>query len=552
MGRSAAKPQIRCAIYTRKSSDEGLDQAFNSLDAQREACEAYVKSQAGEGWKTLPTAYDDGGVSGGTMDRPSLKRLLADVERGAIDVIVVYKVDRLTRSLTDFARMVEVFDRCGVSFVSVTQAFNTTSSMGRLTLNVLLSFAQFEREITGERIRDKIAASKAKGMWMGGMPPLGYDIPTDQTSRALTVNPAEAEVVRDIYRRYLQLKSVSALREALRRDGVVSKHWITRGGKERGGAPFSSGSLFHLLQSRIYLGDITHRGERHPGTHAAIVDPAMFEAVQRQMAANAVTRHANRPSQTRPLKGLLFNALGDRMTPAFAYGKNGKRHAYYVALAMQRAHKAPAGVISRVSAPALEKLLVSRLQALLATPETDWDVLCDLVRRIEVLNAGVMVDLDQASVLGLGDPTVALGRLQSRLEATDRLSCAPGEQTLKFFIATRPVFRGGRTWLVRPDGAASPALRKPDMQLIKALVQAHRALADHDAAPAQALEDWRGARAIADSYLRRLTSIAFLAPDVQRAILEGYQPAGLTAQQLCRQGFPLAWADQRRMFGLDG
>jgi site-specific DNA recombinase len=546
MAKAAA---TRCAIYTRKSSEEGLDQAFNSLDAQREACEAYVKSQAGEGWKALSNLYDDGGFSGGAMDRPALKRLLADVERGAIDVVVVYKVDRLTRSLTDFARMVEVFDRHGVSFVSVTQAFNTTSSMGRLTLNVLLSFAQFEREITGERIRDKIAASKAKGMWMGGMPPLGYDIPTDQTSRALVVNPAEATVVRNIFERYLKLKSVSALREQLTRDGVVSKRWLTRGGVERGGVAFSAGSLFHLLQSRVYLGEITHRGQRHPGAHPAIVEPELFDAVQRQMAANTAKRRQRTQHNARPLKGLLFDAAGDRMSPSFAYGKNKTRHAYYVSLAVQRAQKPKPGVISRVPALAFEELLLERLRQLTADPQGEWPAVLAHVRRVELLSEGVSVALDPG-MLGPGKSTSGVSRLQARLESGDRLIYDPADDALKLLIATRPVFRGGRTWLVRPGGAKA-ASTKPDQKLIKSLAQAHRTLKEYGAGPTQTVDEWREARAMADSYLRRLTSLAFLAPDIQVAIIEGRQPAGLSAQQLIKQNLPLAWADQRRMLGLE-
>jgi site-specific DNA recombinase len=250
---------IRCAIYTRKSSDEGLDQAFNSLDAQREAGEAYVTSQTCEGWKIIATRYDDGGHSGGTMERPGLQRLLADVEHGRIDVVVVYKIDRLTRSLADFARIVERFDAQSVSFVSVTQAFNTTSSMGRLTLNVLLSFAQFEREVTGERIRDKIAASKAKGMWMGGNLPLGYDLPAPGT-RTLQVNEAEAVTVRQIFARYLELGSVHRLQRDLAEQAVCSKQRVTGTGKTIGGKPMNRGALFHLLRNRIYLGQIVHKG----------------------------------------------------------------------------------------------------------------------------------------------------------------------------------------------------------------------------------------------------------------------------------------------------
>ena len=262
----------RCALYTRKSSEEGLDQQFNSLDAQREACEAFVKSQKSEGWRSLATRYDDGGVSGGSLQRPALQRLLADITADKIDVVVVYKIDRLTRSLADFARMVELFDRHRVSFVSVTQAFNTTSSMGRLTLNVLLSFAQFEREVTGERIRDKIAASKAKGMWMGGTVPLGYEVPTD-ASRALVLNEAEATTVRTIFKAYLELGSVPVLQRWLDARGIRSKRRTTRGGRVMGGLPFSRGALFHLLRNRTYLGLIVHQHQAHPRRHAESSPP---------------------------------------------------------------------------------------------------------------------------------------------------------------------------------------------------------------------------------------------------------------------------------------
>ena len=257
----------RCAIYTRKSSEEGLEQDFNSLDAQREACEAFIKSQAGEGWRLLRQHYDDGGLSGATMERPALQRLLTDIREHQVDVVVVYKVDRLTRSLADFAKMVEIFDAQGVSFVAVTQQFNTTTSMGRLTLNVLLSFAQFEREVTGERIRDKIAASKRKGMWMGGNPPLGYDA----RDRQLLVNEAEAATVRDIFERYLRLGSVRLLKRALDRDGVCSKQRVSASGRESGGRSLSRGALYNLLSNPIYIGEIRHKGTSYPGQHTPII-----------------------------------------------------------------------------------------------------------------------------------------------------------------------------------------------------------------------------------------------------------------------------------------
>ena len=332
-----AAPTKRCAIYTRKSSDEGLDQAFNSLDAQREAGEAYVKSQASEGWKLIPVLYDDGGFSGGSMERPALRRLLDDVEAGRIDVVVVYKIDRLTRSLADFARIVETFDARSVSFVSVTQAFNTTSSMGRLTLNVLLSFAQFEREVTGERIRDKIAASKAKGMWMGGVPPLGYDMP-EAGSRTLRVNEAEAEFVRTIYERYLTIGSVHRLAEALRAEGIFSKRHVTASGRVMGGVLFGRGALFHLLRNRTYLGQIVHKELVHQGEHQPIIDAELFERVQQHLTANRVTSSAvaKRRTERAALTGKLFNARGEPMSPAHSRGSSGRLYRYYVSASVQR------------------------------------------------------------------------------------------------------------------------------------------------------------------------------------------------------------------------
>src|SRR4249920_84063 len=280
------KRSLRCAIYTRVSTDQGLEQDFNSLDAQREASEAYIKSQAHEGWRLIRDHYDDGGFSGGSMDRPALQKLLVDVQARRIDVIVVYKVDRLTRSLADFAKLVETFDAHGVSFVSVTQSFNTTTSMGRLTLNVLLSFAQFEREVTGERIRDKIAASKKKGMWMGGVPALGYDV----RDRRLVVNNMEAETVRHIFRRYCELKSVQQLKEDLDGAGVVSKVRTAADGSQYGGQPLARGAIYLMLQNRIYRGEIVHKGKCYPGEHDAIIDETLWDNVQAILSENRVER----------------------------------------------------------------------------------------------------------------------------------------------------------------------------------------------------------------------------------------------------------------------
>ena len=316
---------VRCAIYTRKSTEDGLEQEFNSLDAQREACEAYILSQRHEGWKLVPGAYDDGGYSGGTMERPGLKALMLAVEDGLVDVIVVYKVDRLTRSLPDFAKIVEILDERKASFVSITQAFNTTTSMGRLTLNVLLSFAQFEREVTGERIRDKIAASKKKGMWMGGPVPLGYIV----EDRKLVAEPEEAQRVRTIMRRYLASKSAPALLVQLESEGILTKVQQRVSGPHRGGIPFRRGSLFHLLKNPVYRGKIVHKGQIYDGEHQAIVDPELWEAVQAKLASAAPPRKrpGNDPQQAL-LKGLLSDSQGRPMVPIYAT-KGVRRYRYY-------------------------------------------------------------------------------------------------------------------------------------------------------------------------------------------------------------------------------
>ena len=309
---------VRCAVYTRKSSEEGLEQEFNSLDAQREACEAYIRSQKSAGWVALPEMYDDGGISGGTMDRPALQRLLTDIGAGRVDTVVVYKVDRLTRSLNDFAKIVDAFDSKGVSFVSVTQQFNTTNSMGRLTLNMLLSFAQFEREVTGERIRDKIAASKRKGMWMGGLPPLGYDV----ADRKLVVNANEADLVRHIFRRYADLKSVRALKEDLDAAGIVSKARLDRFRHPSGSLPIDRGALYHMLENRLYRGEIVHKNTSYPGLHDAIIDEMLWDEVQAGLVENRVER-TTRSTAVDPslLAGLVYDDSGEGMSPTHANKK---------------------------------------------------------------------------------------------------------------------------------------------------------------------------------------------------------------------------------------
>jgi site-specific DNA recombinase len=356
------RPRLRCAIYTRKSSEEGLEQEFNSLDAQREACEAYVTSQRHEGWSTLPALYDDGAYSGGTMERPALRRILDDIRARKIDVVVVYKVDRLTRSLADFAKIVEVFDAHGVSFVSVTQAFNTTSSMGRLTLNVLLSFAQFEREVTGERIRDKIAASKKKGMWMGGLPSLGYDV----KDRKLVVNEAEASTVRHIYQRYLAIGNVRDLQAELKEAGVVSKARRAADGSPYGAQRLSRGALYLMLKNPIYRGQIVHKGKAFSGEHAAIIEETLWSPVQRHLEDNRIERR-NGPERKEPslLTGILFDAHGHTMTPTHSV-KEGTRYRYYISHHLIVGADSDKADGQRIPASNLEALVIDRVRALLA------------------------------------------------------------------------------------------------------------------------------------------------------------------------------------------
>ena len=356
--------RLRCAVYTRKSSEEGLEQEFNSLHAQREACEAFIRSQRHEGWSCLPESYDDGGRSGGNLERPALQLLFQAIREGKVDVVVVYKIDRLTRSLTDFAKIIEIFEAKDVSFVSVTQQFNTTTSMGRLTLNVLLSFAQFEREVTGERIHDKISASKKKGMWMGGVPPLGYSV----RDRKLIVVEGEAQSVRHIFRRYAELGSVRLLQRELETHGITSKRWSSASGRCWGGKPLGRGALYLMLQNRIYRGEIVHKDQAYPGEHQAIIDPALWDAVQARLAENAVERDTGtRAKNPSLLAGLLFDGEGQRMTPTHAV-KEGMRYRYYVSRPLIMNTRADPGAGLRIPAAEIEQIVVNRIRRLLAEP----------------------------------------------------------------------------------------------------------------------------------------------------------------------------------------
>ena len=378
---------LRCAIYTRKSTEHGLEQEFNSLDAQREACEAYIKSQAFQGWKALPQQYNDPAYSGGNLDRPALKKLLTDIEAGKIDVIVVYKIDRLTRSIADFAKLVEAFDAKSVSFVAVTQQFNTTTSMGRLTLNVLLSFAQFERELSAERVRDKVAASRRKGKWTGRTVPLGYEA----KDKKLVINKSEAETVQTIFRLYLETGSLSKLVSELDRRKLVTKRRNTKVAKYRGGIPFTYGPLAYFLKNRIYIGETHYGGKWFKGEHEAVLDRPTFDRAQELLKSNTVKRKIKFSESGALLQGKIFDDKSNRMGPSFS-SKNGVRYRFYVSTALRgRRHKA--GAITRISAPEIEGLVNAALSEKLSGKADD---MIDHVESITVSEGRIRITLKQS------------------------------------------------------------------------------------------------------------------------------------------------------------
>jgi DNA invertase Pin-like site-specific DNA recombinase len=521
---SLAKQKLRCAIYTRKSSDEGLEQSFNSLDAQRAAGEAYVTSQASEGWSIVSTLYDDGGYSGGTMERPGLQVLLRDIEAGQIDVVVVYKIDRLTRSLTDFSRIIEIFDAAGTSFVSVTQSFNTKDSMGRLMLNVLLSFAQFEREVTGERIRDKIAASKAKGMWMGGSLPLGYDRPKAGTHKLL-VNDEEAATVRHIFARYRELGSVHALQRELTSQGFVSKLHTYSNGKTSGGLPFSRGALFHLLRNRTYLGKIVHKDTVHEGEHDGIVDPELFERVQAKLNANS--RRYRTAAETRVTKaaltGKLFDQTGEVMSPSFSRGRSGKVYRYYVSASLQQGgSQRDDGVLQRLPAPDIEMLATKTAARWLPHSERPLHS----ILAIRIADRGLIFEC----------PAKLADDIAQHLNDDEEI-IHTSAKLCRIHVPIALPLRGGKRMII---ASGKPDI-SPDQTLIAALRRAHSML-ERDRKGMPLIE-----KSLPTAYLRKLLRLAFLAPDIQRDILAGRQPPSLNLQRLVELDMPLCWNEQRKL-----
>ncbi|MEI9930520.1 MAG: recombinase family protein, partial [Rhizomicrobium sp.] len=546
----STKRPLRCAIYTRKSTEEGLEQDFNSLDAQREACGAYVLSQKAEGWQALKDKYDDGGFSGGTLERPALKRLLKSIEDGSVDVVVVYKIDRLSRSLMDFTRLVEVFDRKGVTFVSVTQSFNTTTSMGRLTLNVLLSFAQFEREVTGERIRDKFAASKKKGLWMGGNPPLGYDV----VSRKLAVNDVEAETVRMIFQRYLDLGCVRLLCEDLQKLGIVSKQRRLTSGRVYGGRPFCRSTLYLILNNRTYLGEVTHKGATYRGEHKPIVPRPLFDAVQDRLAelAPPLTGRA-RAAQDALLAGLVFDETEAAMLPAYSVKNTNLRYRYYVSRPALKGERSTAA-IHRIPAPPFEAFITRTLERLGLPGCLDPARLKSLVRRIEVLSKSIVVRLDRANSLSLWrtqDQTAHALRDKEVLAIRRRSLCA-GEiiaddgDTLTATLPVRARFRGGAAAQL-PSIGDNHDERQPDTTLLKAIARAYRWRALLERGEVRSIEELATRFGLDRGHAGLTLNLAFLSPAITRAIVRGEQPPGLRLTHLLNAHIPADWFAQETL-----
>jgi len=525
---ASAKP-VRCAIYTRVSTDQGLEQDFNSLDAQYEASQAYIKSQAHSGWTLLRSKYDDGGFSGGNTARPALQRLLDDVRAGKIDIIVVYKVDRLTRSLADFAKLVELFDEHRVSFVSVTQQFNTTTSMGRLTLNVLLSFAQFEREVTSERIRDKIAASKRKGLWVGGMAPLGYDT----KDRKITVNDAEAERVRPIFRSYLRLGSLNLLMADLRERGIVTKVRTLKTGQVVGGIPFTRGPLGHLLRNRFYIGEVVFKGDTLPGEQHAIVDRDLFDAVQKRLSQQDNGRNQTiRGEPEALLMGRLFDDRGNRMTPSHAR-KRGIKYRYYICFALVQGQPGQAGTISRVPAGEIERIVLKTGREhlkLLRDTKSDADFVRDHVARVEVHADRLMLEL--VTVEGDG-PARQQDRVRVEVPWHKTSSTRRREILLPELLTPEAV---------RPIRSESRAL------LVAAIARGRRWLDELISDPAITVETIAGRERCSPRKVNMTISLAFLAPDLVKAAIAGTLPHGMGVTRLCE--LPAEWSRQYDVLGL--
>ncbi len=513
MASNAIKP-LRCAIYTRKSTEHGLDLEFNSLHAQREACEAYIKSQASQGWRCIPEPYDDPAFSGGNLERPALKRLLADIDAGDVDVIVVYKIDRLTRSLADFAKLVEAFDAKSISFVAVTQQFNTTTSMGRLTLNVLLSFAQFERELSSERVRDKVAASRQKGKWTGGTIPLGYDI----KDKKLVPHPTERKTVEYIFEKYLELKGFQKLIADLDAKGIVTKRRTTKLKKYQGGIPFTYGPLAYLLKNRLYIGEMAHKDKWYRGEHTGILNRKLFDNVQAQLKFHKVERRVKRTQSGALLMGKLFDDRGNVMSPSYST-KKGVRYRFYVSSALLRGRKADAGSINRIAAlpaeAAITEYISREFAEHLGTDDSFRELLHRTLARIDLRKNSLrlsLLDPDQEDADGMGP---------SRARIVDL------------------------PWSYEPAKSPSPnpdSEAGPDPQLVNAIVRAHAWIKLLNDGIFDTIEDLAEAVKLNPNVLRQNIRLAFMDPRITDAIIEG-RLTNLSVTDLA-QCDEIAWRDQ--------
>lgn len=570
---------VRCAIYTRKSTEEGLEQEFNSLDAQRESAEAYIASQKHDGWVALPDRYDDGGFSGGNLERPALGRLLEDIKAKRVDCVVVYKVDRLSRSLFDFAKVVEIFDASGVSFVSVTQQFNTTTSMGRLTLNILLSFAQFEREVIGERIRDKMSASRKKGKWVGGRPPLGYDV--DFNAKKLVVNPDEAVLVRRIFTRFVQLRSNTALMKELQAEGLTSKTWTTKTGKVHRGVPLDRNSFYKMLSNFVYIGKVSYKGSIYQGEHEAIIDMPLWNEVHEILAEPKQSRANRSRSKTYALLSGLVRChhCGRTMSENQGTSHTGARHRYYRCQGSMK-RGADSCQLSGLNAINLESVVVQHLRHVLASPEVlarigpqiepakgeiDHQQALACMKRIdEVWDQLFPMERNRIAKLLIDKVVVSLDRVVMRLKCRGYEHLAmeiggasvafPEEGIAEIPLAVQARRRCGRTTLIRP---ADPTALAPEAQVPKprpedeapdeltlALARAFAWQRELESGKFASVTDLARRENVHESYIRRQLQLTLLAPSTVRKILDGTHDWAISLNRITKQEVPAVWAEQ--------
>ena len=560
---TTASQKVRCAIYTRVSTESGLDQDFNSLDAQYDAAQAYIRSQAHAGWTLVRTRYDDGGFSGGSTDRPALQQLLADIKAHRINVIVVYKVDRLTRSLADFAKLVELFDAHGVSFVSVTQQFNTTTSMGRLTLNVLLSFAQFEREVTSERIRDKIGASKRKGLWVGGVVPLGYQA----KDRKITVVEEEAKTVRHIFRRYLELGSLNLLLADLRTAGVKTKLRPLSNGRIIGGIPFTRGSLASFLRNRFYIGEVRYKGEVFPGEQTAILDRTLFDAVQTKLDQHRTNYTKARQQSDSILMGRIFDDRGNRMTPTYAV-KKGIRYRYYISAALIQGQSDKAANLNRVPAVEIEKLIVRAVRRHLEVSShnevgaespislTDKELISTHIARVDVKQDHLAIQL---AVM----PEQQSGTQNRRRSKDYKNGNDQGQSVDRGGLSHRNANILVVPWKKTPSKQPrqiippAPTSSRQDLRpiraetrakLVTAIATARQWLDELVAGTVKNVEQIADREKCSIRQVNRTITLAFLAPTLVQAAVDGRLPRGIGVATL--RDLPAEWIRQHERLGL--